>query len=198
MTIIVAVRDAETNTVLLGADSQVTAAGTNFYLDEGGPLKIGQNGEYLIGTAGRLRTGQVLLHTELPILPAEATHPRQIDAFMITHFAAQAQAILAEAGIEVVVDQERLMTESEIIVCVKGMPYIIGEDYSVMRGEKVSDRFTIAVTGSGYPWALGAAYGVLSASENVSGEILLDIMLEAAARWDAGCGGEFYKIRQQG
>lgn len=198
MTIIVAVRDAETNSVILGADSQVSAAGSRFYLDEGGPLKIGRNGEYLIGTAGRLRTGQVLLHTELPSPPPEAQSPREIDTFMITHFAKDTQAILAEAGIEVVVDAERLMTESEIIVCVKGMPYIVDEDYSIMRGERISERFTIAVTGSGFSFALGAAYGMLSVSENISAEILLDNMLQAATRWDAGCGGQFYTIRQQG
>lgn len=198
MTIIVAVRDAETNSVVLGADSQVSAAGSKFYLDEGGPLKIGRNGEYLIGTAGRLRTGQVLLHTDLPSPQPEATSARDIDRFMITHFSREAQQILAEAGIEVVVDAERLMTESEIIVCVRGMPYIIDEDYSVMRGERLNDRFTIAVTGSGYSFALGAAYGLLSALENPTAEMLLNIMLEAATRWDSGCGGEFYTIRQQG
>lgn len=90
------------------------------------------------------------------------------------------------------------MTESEIIVCVRGMPYIIDEDYSVMRGERLNDRFTIAVTGSGYSFALGAAYGLLSALENPTAEMLLNIMLEAATRWDSGCGGEFYTIRQQG
>jgi ATP-dependent protease HslVU (ClpYQ) peptidase subunit len=198
LTIIVAVRDAETNSVILGADSQVSAAGTKLYLEEGGPLKIGQNGEYLIGTAGRLRTGQVLLHTDLPHPPPEVQSARDVDTFMILNFAKEAQAILAEAGIEVVVDAERLMTESEIIVCVRGMPYTIGEDYSVMRGEKISDRFTIAVTGSGYQLALGAAYGLLSALENPTPEMLLNIMLEAAARWDSGCGGQFYTIRQQG
>lgn len=199
MTIVVAVRDEERAETVLMSDSMVSYGdGTGVVLDSRGPIKIGRNSSYLIGVAGRLRTGQVLQASPLPAPPTSpGTTGSDIDHFVITELARHMQANLQEGGVEQIIDNERVMTESEMIVVVEGMPYTIGEDYSALRGERLNN-FSVCAIGSGFRIALGAAYGLLSSGENVEALTLATTMCMAAIRWDQGCGGNLHYIQPDG
>jgi ATP-dependent protease HslVU (ClpYQ) peptidase subunit len=159
--------------------------------------KIGTVGPYIIGAAGRLRTGQVLLNADgLPSPPPRATDVA-LNKFMVTKFALAAQNALKDAGVEQVLDHERLLTESELIVCVQGRAYMIGEDYSIMRaGDSTSIANGIALTGSGFAFALGAYHAMSKVTRSrQDAKSIATTMVEAAIKWDQGCGGdiEFYE-----
>lgn len=188
MTIIVAVEHKDG--VLVACDSQVTDTGTSFLMHKS-QRKIGAVGPYIIGTAGRLRTGQVLLHSDaLPTPPSRASD-EALNKFMVTQFAAAAQAVLKDAGVEQVVDHERLLTESELIVCVSGRAYSVGEDYSIMRaGDATKIANGISITGSGFHLALGAYYALAKHGRVKDPYEIAGTMVEAAIQWDQGCGGD--------
>ncbi len=193
MTIVVAVEHKDG--VLVACDSQVTDSGTSFLMHRS-QKKIGTVGPYIIGAAGRLRTGQVLLNSDGLPTPPQRASDEALNKFMITKFAAAAQNTLKDAGVEQVVDHERLLTESELIVCVQGRAYMVGEDYAIMRaGDSTSIASGIAITGSGYPFALGAYHAMSKATRKMSAKDIATTMVEAAIKWDQGCGGEieFYE-----
>ena len=193
MTIIVAVRDSDTLT--LASDTRVSSDDTVLSLHRDGPLKIGTNGDYLIGAAGRLRTGQVLMNSSI-VQPHPNLSIEELTRFMIREFSPSVQSELHAAGVEQVSDSERLLTESEVIVCAAGIPFAVGEDYSIMRGETIGD-YEVTVVGSGYRLALGAAYGALSSGFDRSSYDLARMMCAAAVRWDPYCGGDIVSVSQK-
>jgi ATP-dependent protease HslVU (ClpYQ) peptidase subunit len=180
--------------VVLASDSQVSFGDTGFLLHES-QQKIGFNGPYLFGCAGRLRVGQVLMNTvDLPD-PPDGISGNDLNHWMVIRFSGYIQEIMKDAGIERVDDNERLMTESEIIVCVNGSAYAIDEDYACTRaGDKSKVAQGVIAIGSGYRFALGA-YHALN-NKRIPPEELATTMVDAAIRWDSGCGGTVRALHQ--
>jgi ATP-dependent protease HslVU (ClpYQ) peptidase subunit len=188
LTIIVAVEHKDG--VVVACDSQVTDTGTSFLMHKS-QKKVGHRGPYIIGTAGRLRTGQVLLNADDLPVPNEGLSDEELNSFMITKFAHAAQEAMKESGTEQVLDHERMLTESELIVCVQGRSYMIGSDYSVMRAGDASKAANgIAIAGSGFQFALGAYYALSQRNRKIDPLEVATTMVEAALRWDQYCGGD--------
>lgn len=188
MTILVAVEHP--GGVIMAADRQVTYANSGFIMHES-QSKFFRRGPYLIGMTGRLRVGQVLgSFDDLPV-PDEEISDADLNKFMMTKFASAAQEAMKEAGIERVDDGERLLTDSEVAVCISGRAYTIGEDYSVLRsGDPSNISKGVMALGSGFAYALGAYHSLTKRKTKMDYTEIAKTMVEAAIRWDLACGGE--------
>jgi ATP-dependent protease HslVU (ClpYQ) peptidase subunit len=195
LTIIVAVEHQDG--VVVACDSQVTDSGASFQLHTT-QNKIGVNGPYIIGAAGRLRTGQVLLHADDLPVPDGILSEVELNRFMINKFSVAAQEAMKVAGCETTMDSERLLTESELVVCIQGRAFMMGEDYSVMRASNGLGRVNgIGIAGSGWKFAMGAYHGLMQERPSITAEELAHALVESAIYWDEGCGGTVFGLYQQ-
>jgi ATP-dependent protease HslVU (ClpYQ) peptidase subunit len=194
LTIIVAIEHK--NGVQIACDSQVS--GFSSFIMHPSQQKFSEVGEYIIGAAGRLRTAQVIFNAnDLPEPPENPTDD-ELNRFMMTDFTMAAQRAARIAGIEQVQDRERLLTEAELVVCTRGRAYVVGDDYSVMRaGDASKIAKGVAVTGSGYRFALGAYYTLAKYGKVKDPIEIATTMVEAAINWDQGCGGDIYYYDQR-
>jgi ATP-dependent protease HslVU (ClpYQ) peptidase subunit len=187
MTILVAVETKAGVTV--ATDSQVSDSFSSYILPES-QSKVGFRGPYLIGTAGLLRVGQVMLHADDIPVPNSSVTDEELNKFMITKFSWATQDTLKISGIERQVDSERVFTDSEMLVCVNGRAYSIGGDYAVMRAtDKTAIADGVVALGSGLQFALGAYYALSQRRTKPSPMDIATTMVEAAIRWDHYCGG---------
>lgn len=187
MTILVAV---ETKTgVTVACDSQVSDSYASYTMPDS-QSKVGVRGPYLIGTAGLLRVGQVMLHADELPSPEPNFNDEQLNKFMATKFSWSAQDALKVAGAERQVENERFLTDSEMLVCVNGRAYSIGGDYAVMRAtDKTAIADGVVALGSGQQFALGAYYALSQRRTKPSPIDIATTMVEAAIKWDHYCGG---------
>lgn len=166
MTTIVAVENSDH--VLIGSDSQVSAGFQKSRLEEG---KIIKNGGYTIAVAGRLRMLQALKHATLPVIPREAW---DVDEFVSTTLAPAISAL--EKSIE-------CESDSQYLFVIRGRVYNIHGDGTYLRDP--SGKYSI---GSGSDYALGALFGV----EGETTQQDVRQALRAAARHDMGTSGPFF------
>lgn len=187
MTILVAVETKAGVTV--ATDSQISDSFAAYIMQDS-QSKVGFRGPYLIGTAGLLRVGQVMLNAdELPV-PNTDISDDELNKFMITRFSWSVQDTLKANGIERSVDNERSFTDSEMLVCVNGRAYSIGSDYAVMRStDKSGIADGVVAIGSGHQFALGAYHTLSLRKTRSTPEDIATIMVQAAIRWDHYCGG---------
>jgi ATP-dependent protease HslVU (ClpYQ) peptidase subunit len=187
VTILVAVETAEGVTV--ACDSQVSDSYASYIMPES-QSKVGFIGPYLIGAAGLLRVGQVMLHADDLPAPNNEDSDEQLNRFMATQFSWAAQDTLKAAGAERQVENERFLTDSEMLVCVNGRAYSVGGDYAVMRAtDKGSVANGVIALGSGQQFALGAYHALAQKRTKPSPISIATIMVEAAIKWDHFCGG---------
>ena len=194
MTILVAVEHA--TGVVMATDRQVTYGDMGLILHES-QSKFFRRGPYIIGTTGRLRVGQVLgICDDLPVPDHDLTDI-ELNKFMMTKFAIAAQEALKDAGIEVVSDGERHLTDSEVAVCIHGRAYSIGEDYSVMRsGDPSTVSKGVLALGSSYAYAYGAYHSLSKRKTKMEPTEIAKTMVEASIRWDLHCGGDIEVLEQ--
>lgn len=194
MTIIVAIESKDGVTV--ACDSQVSSGNSKIMMHKS-QNKVGFSGPYIIGAAGRLRVGQVLIAApDLPEPPRKMSD-HALNAFMVNDFSKAVQAAMKASGVESIEAHERTLTESEALACVNGRAFTVGIDYSLMRAApQYPGSLPIAVLGSGTEVALGAHYALMKNDPKAEPREVARIMVEAAIQWDAYCGGKILFFEQ--
>lgn len=193
MTIVAAIETPEY--VYLAADRFIVDGNRRHQMHDT-DSKIFKNGEYTFASAGRLRVNQSLKYAEFSE-PDSESNDYQLWRFLSTTLASEIQETLKESGVETTRDNERLMTESELLVCVQGRVYAMGEDYSFTRAVPIrnSARASYLAIGSGADYAYGAAFAVdpLTPDQDV-----VKLMVDAAIKFDLYCGGEIDMLTELG
>lgn len=179
MTVIVGLIDNET--VYMGADTLMVNGFDTSHLAPSVP-KVFHRGPFLIGVTGMLRALQLV---QFRLNPVIETKPGGDIEFMVTDFVDELRRVLKEGGsaheengIEHTGDRDDY---SRFLVGYRGHLYNVGPDYHVRES---TDDF--AAIGSGEDFALGS----LHSTQGINPESRVTLAIEAAMRFNAGCGGD--------
>jgi ATP-dependent protease HslVU (ClpYQ) peptidase subunit len=165
--------------VVIGYDSRVstTEPAGRIYTMPKTSGKLTKNGEYLIATAGELRTLNIISHVFKP--PAVPRANTNLDKFMVSVFIPALKTCLEENMVS-----RDGAHGSLLMVVIRGKVYEIGEQF-----EWCEDTRGIYSIGSGESYALGALYASLPKNftlENAKQSVKRAI--EISAELDAGTG----------
>jgi len=144
--------------------------------------KIAQNGKYLVAAAGLVRGMNLIQHSFVPPNPPRSN----LDKFMVNRFVPALRKCFQTAGYDMKDDGGVAQHESEFLVAVKGVIYLIDEAYGV---ERTSNK--IYVTGTGMELALGAAHalGIGEIDDWEEAVEVLQSAVEIAIEYDIYSGG---------
>ena len=172
-------------------------ASDSFVVDELGAYymhptqtKVRKNGDWLIGTAGRMRVGQVVQYMELPAPPGPDDDP---NAYMTRVIAKALQEEFEDAGLDFTDSGQKFISHSELLLVENGRVWTVSDDYAVCRATEYHESETLGYTavatiGSGAAFALGAWYSLIDKDD--SPEYIVETMVKAAIEFDFACGGE--------
>jgi len=168
MTVIVGVVDKAADTVYIGGDRALVAAGgTKTLLAE---PKVFRNGEFLIGAAGSCRAAQIL---QYDFKPPEQTG-KDVMRYMVSVFIKKLRECCKTAGYATAENERE--SGPTAILGYKNRLFVIYSDYQV--AEHKADFIAV---GSGKGYALGAMF----ATKNLPPRERIQLALEAAASHDS-------------
>lgn len=166
---------------LIAADSQIT--GNSIAMDYSAMGKIAKNGQYVVAAAGFVRGINLIQHSFVPPIPPK----KNLDKFMVNRFIPELRKTFIESGYEIKSDGDPVSHDSEIIVAVNGIIYLIDDVYGLERNNN-----KLYCAGSGQDFALGAAFA-LGADKVNDYEEAIDILYRAvksAIQFDINSGGK--------
>jgi len=138
------------------------------------------------------------MHADGLPVPDGLLSDEELNRFMVNRFSLAVQEAMSAQGVETITDSERLLTESELVVCIQGRAFAIGEDYSVSRAaDGIGKAHGVAIAGSGWKFALGAFHAVMGSCPPDTPEQLANMLVEAAIYWDQACGGPIVTLHQE-
>ena len=135
---------------VFGVDSRVVEDRGRVFTLPASQSKLLRRGPYFMSAAGDLRAVNILEHVFDPPNPSDKTG-RKLDRFMSTVFLPELKECFESAGYS-----KDHSHSSTIFVCVNGIVYELGEDYSYMR-----DSIGLYASGSGGDYALGALHTLI-------------------------------------
>lgn len=174
MTCIVGLVDSD-GTVWMGGDSATVS--TEYGLaHENSYRKVAHNGDFLIGTAGSARVGQIMKNIFEPP-PCDG----DIHRYMVRDFAKAVRDCIESQ------DAKEQYKESEILVGYKSKLFYIGCNYMV--SEHVKGYYAI---GCGQEVALGVLFAIGKYSHKVIPRNRIEMALEASEEFNAYVRSPFY------
>lgn len=146
-----------------------------------------RNPDLIIGYAGRMRSGQVLLDLHLEELPDDE-HP---DPMTYIYFVVvpHMRMILRESGLTIAEDEEEFTKDSVFLIAYRGKIFEIGPDFCILES---ADDF-IAI-GSGTDYALGAMTATKNLAPNISPKETVEQGMLAAAKYSSAVRPPFFFI----
>jgi ATP-dependent protease HslVU (ClpYQ) peptidase subunit len=139
--------------VVFGVDSRVVEDRGRTFTLPANQSKLVRKGPYIMSAAGDLRAVNLLEHVFEPPDPADRTG-RKLDRFISAAFLPELKDCLEQAGYA-----KDNQLGSVIFICVNGVGYELGEDYSYMR-----DASGMYACGSGGDYAIGALHALIEDS----------------------------------
>ena len=168
--------------VVFGVDSRVVEDRGRIFTLPGNQPKLVRRGPYIMSAAGDLRAINILEHVFEPPDPGDRTG-RKLDRFIATMFLPELKECLEQNGYA-----KDNQLSSVIFVCVNGVGYELGEDYSYMR-----DASGMYACGSGGDYAIGALHVLIEdpiESRDVDdAKAAVKHALNIAAKLDNGTAG---------
>ena len=166
---------------LIVADSQIT--GNSIAMDYSAMGKIAKNGQYVVAAAGFVRGINLIQHSFIPPIPPK----KNLDKFMVNRFIPELRKTFIESGYEIKSDGDPVSHDSEIIVAVNGILYLIDDVYGLERNNN-----KLYCAGSGQDFALGAAYALGAHKVNDYKEAIdiLHLAVKSAIQFDINSGGK--------
>lgn len=168
--------------VVLGADSAMTSPNHSF--TQLSTEKIWVSGEWIFGSCGSFRINQLLRYVmTIPQAPDEVDGIETLHEFMVNFFIDAVKNTLADAGmIENHREVESICDDSDFLVGVHGVLYLVQQDFSIVRSAT-----GYSATGSGVDLALGA----LHATPTLGAKTRVTKALEAAAAHNSSVAPPF-------
>jgi ATP-dependent protease HslVU (ClpYQ) peptidase subunit len=177
MTCIVAIEDGDR--VWMGCDSQDTWGGHKLPMLS---RKVFSVGEWLIGVAGQSRVADVL---ELAFQAPKRARGISNRQYLVMVFIPTLISTLEQHGALVTAEDGSNSMEATMLMARGGECYAVSDDYSVGR---ITEYYAI---GSGGDLALGS----LHSTEGEPAECRILLALEAAIKYDAGCGNPTHIVQ---
>ena len=168
---------------IVSVDDAGTVFGTSLLSDENG--KVAQNGRYLLGAAGDVRSINLIHHAFRPPVPDRLLEGAKLDQFITRRFIPSLRKLFDDHGYSSQANK-KAEHDSTIIAVVNATIYVIENDYAW-----APDNQGIYAIGSGAQYALGAihafSYGKTFKSV-AEAERALSKSVEIAARFDPNTG----------
>lgn len=173
---------------VIGYDSRVTEDNNKIYTLPKDNGKVIKNGEYLFGVAGDMRAVNLMAYVFKPPTISPTAYGVRLDKFMTLNFIPEMKKCFEDNSYSK--DGEH---DSQILVCINGTAYEIGEDYSWARDE--SGVYTI---GSGGSYAQGALLATLETRKRTLGtaKTLVRQAITIASRLDPNTSPPIYVMVQ--
>jgi len=167
---------------VLGSDSRASLESGKL-IDAATPKIVNNNG-ILIAAAGSSR-GSNLVHYGWK--PARPRANQNLDEWMTVQFIPQMRILFVDSGYDMKEEGEMAGHDSEFIIAVNGIIYVIFEDYS---WERELRKFYVA--GSGGDYALGALEAMNFSNVNTPApaEKIVKKAIDIAIKYDVYSGGE--------
>lgn len=157
--------------------------------------KISNNGDWIVGAAGRMRVGQVVQAMKMPPSPPPNV---EIGSYMARYVTKALQEEFEEVGLDLTDSGQKFISHSELLLAVNGTAWTVSEDYAICRATNPIGPYNgVLALGSGASVALGAYYAHAADKSRAAPKKIVQKMVEAAMLFDPYCGGEILYYEQE-
>ena len=173
------------NWVVMGADTQSTHGEyRKVYMADD---KVINNNGILIAGCGSGRGSNLIQHVFKAPKPQPNRTLEQLDKWLTTIFIPELRQVFMDNGYDMKADGEFAQHDSEFIVAVQGVLYIIDDDYSWDR-----DKRGYIASGSGGDFAQGVLYGAGEKifTNQAEAKKAMKKAIDAGMEFDSNSGGE--------
>lgn len=186
MTCIAAAKDNQ-GRVFIGGDSRCTD-GTCVRSDA--QPKVFRSGEFLIGSSGSHRTGQIVEHLFEPPEITEA----DLVAYMVKDFATKLRDLMRSLGVERTAQDSLAEMDGRLLVAIRGNIFEVDSAYGIYQ-----PRYPYHAIGTAGQLAIVAMFALsdLSPGKQMEAADLVQAGLTAAARFDIHVRDPFHTLHTE-